>query len=161
MPTLSTLIIGSQSHANRQHRVFPDSIPSNSSQSLPPMSQLVFVYGSLKRGYALHWLMKRADFSGPAVTKPLYRIFHLGPYPGLVDWPAGLPVEGELYRVDAECLNQLDQAEGVAEGLYARRDIQLEHLPADHSAQAWFWLGPVAGLPDCGTRWRPDSHQAR
>ena len=123
------------------------------------MSQLVFVYGSLKRGYALHRLLKTADFVGPAVTQPLYRIFNLGSYPGLVDWPAGLSIAGELYRVDPECLNQLDRAEGVAEGLYARREIQLANARADHSAQAWFWLGPVTGFPDCGTRWPPDSSE--
>jgi len=121
------------------------------------MSQLVFVYGSLKRGYALHWLMKDAEFSGRAVTRPLYRIFHLGSYPGLVEWPEGLPVEGELYRVNEECLKSLDQAEGVAEGLYARRDIHLQNPPVDQSTQAWFWLGPVAGFLDCGTHWPPES----
>jgi gamma-glutamylcyclotransferase (GGCT)/AIG2-like uncharacterized protein YtfP len=119
------------------------------------MSQIVFVYGSLKRGWALHHLLQSSQFLGTAMTQPLYRLFDLGHYPGLVDWPSGLSINGELYQVDADCLASLDDAEGVSEGYYARRDIQLLHpAPAAH---AWFWLGPVAGCPDCGDHWPRNS----
>lgn len=115
--------------------------------------QLIFVYGSLKRGYALHYLLEGTRFCGVAETAPLYRIFDLGRYPGLVDWPEGLKVTGELYEVDEECLQELDVAEGVAEGQYARRKVQLQ-APFDYcSAMAWFWLHEVTGLRDCGTAW--------
>jgi gamma-glutamylaminecyclotransferase len=114
---------------------------------------LIFVYGSLKRGYALHHLLEGQAFLGPVTTCPLYRIFDLGSYPGLVDWPEGLAVQGELYEVDAECLKRLDEAEGVDEGLYARRIIKLQP-PFDRvETSAWFWLDKVGGLRDCGTSW--------
>lgn len=114
---------------------------------------LVFVYGSLKRGYGLHHLLEGQAFRGPATTFPLYRIFDLGSYPGLVDWPEGLAVQGELYQVDTECLKRLDEAEGVDEGLYARRVIMLQPPYDSVEASAWFWLNKVAGLRDCGTSW--------
>ena len=114
---------------------------------------LVFVYGSLKRGYGLHHLLDGQAFLGRASTLPIYRIFDLGSYPGLVDWPEGLAVRGEVYEVDAECLKRLDEAEGVDEGLYARRVIQLQSPFERVEASAWFWLNKVADLRDCGTSW--------
>jgi gamma-glutamylaminecyclotransferase len=113
----------------------------------------IFVYGSLKCGYALHHLLEGQTFHGPATTCPLYRIFDLGSYPGLVDWPEGLAVQGELYEVDTECLRRLDEAEGVDEGLYARRVIKLQPPFDGIEASAWFWLNRVGGLRDCGTSW--------
>jgi gamma-glutamylcyclotransferase (GGCT)/AIG2-like uncharacterized protein YtfP len=114
---------------------------------------LIFVYGSLKRGYALHHLLEGQSFRGPATTCPLYRIFDLGSYPGLVDWPEGLAVQGEVYEVDAKCLKRLDEAEGVDEGLYARRVINLQPPFDRGETSAWFWLDKVGGLRDCGTSW--------
>lgn len=114
---------------------------------------VVFVYGSLKRGYALHHLLRSAEFLGPAKTQPLYRLFDLGSYPGLVEWPDGLEIQGELYAVTAEILQRLDEAEGVAEGLYARRAVQLQPGTEPTAAEAWFWLGAVAGRGDCGNSW--------
>jgi len=113
----------------------------------------IFVYGSLKRGYALHHLLKSQLSVGHAVTSPLYRIFDLGSYPGLIEWPDGLAVEGELYLVDAECLQTLDEAEAVEEGHYARRRILLDSTSNEEAAQAWFWLNSVSGLRDCGYSW--------
>jgi gamma-glutamylcyclotransferase (GGCT)/AIG2-like uncharacterized protein YtfP len=118
-----------------------------------PFSQLVFVYGSLKRGYALHGLLQGQACHGHAVTQPLYRMFDLGSYPGLVEWPAGLAIRGELYQVDSECLLRLDDAEGVAERCYARRRILLQGEFESGDVHAWFWLNAVKGLRDCGSEW--------
>jgi len=114
---------------------------------------LIFVYGSLKRGYGLHHLLESQSFRGPATTCPLYRIFDLGSYPGLVDWPEGLAVQGEVYQVNAECLKRLDEAEGVDEGLYARRVVKLQSPFDVVDVSAWFWLNAVAGLRDCESSW--------
>lgn len=103
--------------------------------------------------------MKNQQFLGTARTLPSYRIFDLGSYPGLIDWPEGTVVFGELYRVDERCLIQLDDAEGVADGLYARREIFLDTstLPTSVNGNvifyAWFWLHSVAGRADCGKCW--------
>jgi len=114
---------------------------------------LIFVYGSLKRGHALHHLLDSQTLRGSAVTKPLYRLFDLRTYPGIVEWPNGLSVQGEVYEVDDECLRRLDEAEGVADGCYARRLIQLEPPFDQFVIHAWFWLHPVRGLKDCGPAW--------
>ncbi len=114
---------------------------------------LVFVYGSLKRGFALHSLLAAQRFAGRAVTSPLYRMFDLGDYPGMVDWQPGNSIEGELYGVTEQCLRVLDDAEGVDEGLYVRKPVQLHNPIPATSVFAWFYAGSVDGLPDCGTHW--------
>lgn len=123
-------------------------------QPMPQLiSQLVFVYGSLKRGYALHSLLQGQPSPGGAVTKPLYRMFDLGSYPGLVEWPEGLAIRGEVYQVDSECLSRLDAAEGVVERHYARRRILLDAEFQSSDVHAWFWLNAVRDLRDCGSEW--------
>lgn len=126
---------------------------------------VVFVYGSLKRGYALHHLLRTAQFLGPARTQPLYRLFDLGSYPGLVEWPDGREIHGELYAVTPQNLLLLDDAEGVSEGLYVRRPILLQPperillttapqtAESPPAADAWFWLNATAGRRDCGNSW--------
>lgn len=118
-----------------------------------PQSQLVFVYGSLKRGYKLHYLLESQLSLGNAVTQPFYRLFDLGSYPGIIEWPEGLIIHGEVYQVDADCLAQLDEVEGVAERLYVRRRISLQTSFEGKEIHAWFWLGSVVELRDCGTAW--------
>lgn len=133
-------------------------LPQNQlpSELQPVSSSVVFVYGSLKRGYALHHLLSTAKYLGTAHSLPLYRLFDLGRYPGLVEWPDGVEVAGELYEITAEELRILDEAEGVDEGLYARRTIHLQPPAAGETfsrVEAWFWLRPVAGCRDCGGCW--------
>ena len=117
------------------------------------LSQLVFVYGSLKSGFALHDMLQGQLYLSNALTEPLYRMFNLGSYPGLVEWPEGLAIRGEVYEVDIECLSRLDEAEGVAERLYLRRKILLQAEFHGRDVQAWFWLNAVRGLKDCGEQW--------
>ncbi len=119
---------------------------------------LVFVYGSLKRGYRLHYLLQDQKFIGTASTVARYRLFDAGEYPGLIeiatdDIRQGVSVRGELYRVDDDCLRRLDETEGVDEGLYTRRRIHLNQAEAQNFAEAWFFAGSVADLPDCGAEW--------
>jgi len=55
----------------------------------------------------------------------------LGDYPGIVRPDAfaadvkGVSIEGEIYRVDRECLAELDRVECVSEGMYERRTVSL------------------------------------
>jgi gamma-glutamylaminecyclotransferase len=115
--------------------------------------QHIFVYGSLKRGYRLHGLLANQQFLAKAVTVPGYRLFDCGSYPGLTSAKHGWAVEGELYVVDDSTLVALDEAEGVDEGLYERRRIQLQP-PHDHQpAEAWFYLPESGHLPDIGHCW--------
>lgn len=121
-------------------------------------SHWIFVYGTLKRGLCRAHFLTGQRFWGEARTLPRYRMYNCGTYPGLKPAPGdGLSIVGELWQVDSECLARLDQEEGVAEGLYVRRSIELapasrEPLP-DSLIEAYFYLPGVAGFPDCGECW--------
>jgi gamma-glutamylcyclotransferase (GGCT)/AIG2-like uncharacterized protein YtfP len=111
---------------------------------------LVFVYGSLKQGFENHLLLSAACFEGPYATALGFELFRVGRYPALVRASHGL-VHGELYRVDRELLERLDDFEGCPE-LYQRESIQLKDGRA-----AYAYLMPaerVAGCPRIpGSSW--------
>lgn len=114
----------------------------------------VFVYGSLKKGHALHYCLRSQEFLGECQTVAQYRLFDCGRYPALVRVAAnGVSVKGELFRVNQNCLTQLDLVEAVNEGLYERAGIQLlvpfESLDVD----AYFYRQSVLELADCGDHW--------
>lgn len=116
--------------------------------------QLIFVYGSLKRGYRLHFLLAAQPFLGSAVTICQYRLFDLGEYPGLIGPVSdGIAITGEVYRVTAECLQTLDEAEGVDSQLYSRRQVVLAGEFAEFPVEAWFWLSSTSGRTECGSSW--------
>lgn len=117
---------------------------------------LLFVYGSLKRGYTLHSELFEQQFVAEAHTPPDYRLFDIGQYPGMVKVVSdGLSVKGELYRVSQQCLQRLDEVEGVDEGLYVRTCIQLVDPPhCDHEpVWTYLYLQPTEHLRDCGSEW--------
>ena len=89
-------------------------------------------------------------------------MYSLGDYPGLIEVEpgCGVHVRGEIYRVDQNCLQQLDRIEGVDQGLYERNEIRfnspldLPSFPPGESTLAYFYLGDLAGCTDCGDYWR-------
>jgi len=122
---------------------------------MPDGSTTLFIYGTLKRGDVRAPLLAGQRYLGEAATAPRYRLFNTGDYPALVEAKplglAGVSVAGELWEVDDACLDRLDIEEGVDEGLYARRAIELSTGGAE--AQTYVYLRPVAGMADCGDRW--------
>lgn len=96
---------------------------------------VLFVYGTLKRGFKNHRHIADQRFVGEARTAPGYQLYDLGDYPGLVaDGTDTLGVNGELWEVDAAGLVRLDEFEGVAEGLYRRVRVELfGSSPHDHA----------------------------
>jgi gamma-glutamylaminecyclotransferase len=101
----------------------------------------LFVYGSLKRGFAGQPLLDGARFEATATTGPGYALYDLGPYPALVTGGDGA-VHGELYWVTPDHLAQLDQYEGPE---YAREQVLL----ADGSRAEAYVMAPsgVRGRP--------------
>lgn len=87
-----------------------------------PADDLVFVYGTLRRGQSNHALLARAAFLGEHTTEPGYTMLDLGWYPGVVQGGAD-SIRGELYRVDADTLAALDVLEDYPD-LYTRKRIQ-------------------------------------
>jgi gamma-glutamylcyclotransferase (GGCT)/AIG2-like uncharacterized protein YtfP len=124
-----------------------------------PSPDLVFVYGSLKRGFYNHGLLERAEFFGAALTEACYRLIDLGPHPAMIETNVDpLVVFGELYRIDAQTLARLDklEEEGVAYRRVVAPIMMLDGPGCDQSIvryQAWtyLWLGVVDSqriLPD-------------
>lgn len=116
---------------------------------------LLFVYGTLKRGDVRAPLLDGQVFVCEAKTAACYRLFNVGTYPALTEAsPLGLSgrsIHGELWQVDHACLERLDEEEGVDEGLYERRLIELD---GNHpQAESYFYLHTVKGMGDCGERW--------
>lgn len=117
---------------------------------------LVFVYGTLQRGRALHEHLTGQRFVGTAQTCAQYRLYRIDWYPGLVDAAPsqkGLAIYGEVWDVDATTLRTLDEVEEVDSGLYERRQVLLQS-PFDRAEViAYFYCGDVEGCSDNGDRW--------
>ena len=123
---------------------------------MPPSSRastktILFVYGTLKRGLRNHRLIADQEFLGEAVSEPRYRVYDLGPYPGLVvDSADGLAIRGELWVVSDCCLAELDDFEGVPD-LFNREPVAI----AGRSGMvfAYFWNRPVPEGAMTGDAW--------
>lgn len=110
---------------------------------------LLFVYGTLKRGQRNHRLLADQRFVRSTRTTPGFRLYDLGPYPGVVrDADAGA-VAGELFAVSECCLDELDDFEGVPD-LFTRERIDL----ADGTtAWAYLYARPVPADAPSGDVW--------
>jgi gamma-glutamylcyclotransferase (GGCT)/AIG2-like uncharacterized protein YtfP len=94
--------------------------------------QLVFVYGTLKRGEVNHHWLEGASWLGE--SKLLGVLLHdLGPFPMAVIGD-GTAI-GEVYAVDEPGLARLDELEGYPR-LYDRQVLSL-----NDGRQAWVYLG--------------------
>lgn len=73
--------------------------------------QRLFVYGTLKKGFALHQHLvnHKAKFLGAARLQKA-QLINLGWFPGVIDGDA--EVQGELYEVSADNMKTLDIIEG-------------------------------------------------
>ena len=108
---------------------------------------LLFVYGTLMRGYGLHPLLARAaTYVGEGRVRG--RLLDLGPYPGLVE--GRISVRGEVYRLrDPQLLPAIDREEGYN---FERRRTTVT-LDEGGRARAWVYRyrGPqrrAASIPD-------------
>ena len=115
---------------------------------------LIFVYGTLKRGYRNHRLLAGQAFLGEARTAPGFALFDLGEHPGMVARP-GEPgsVGGEVWAVDAACLESLDLLEGTAEGIYRREAVPLMEPFAGRGIEAYLYLESVLGRRQLEADW--------
>ena len=111
------------------------------------MSDLLFVYGALRKGASNDWRMEGARWLGPAeVAGTLVKIDW---YPGLV--PGGdRVVKGEVYEVGPGLMRELDEFEGIGlkndrNGEYDR--IRTTVLVGGRATEVWIyeWLKGVEG----------------
>jgi len=107
--------------------------------------ELVFVYGTLRRGGTNHFRMSGADLVAEGIVKG--RLYRISWYPGLILGDEG-EVTGEVYSVDAAQLLELDTFEGLSageiEGSEYRRVKAVVIRPGGKTLSAWVWewIGP-------------------
>ncbi len=115
------------------------------------MSELIFVYGALRKGASNDWRMKQGRWLGPAeVAGTLVKIDW---YPGLVLGEGGT-VKGEVYEVGPDLLRELDEFEGIGvsgvgdEGNGEYQRIRVEVSLDGKPQEVWIyeWLKGVEGF---------------
>lgn len=128
---------------------------------------LVFVYGTLKKGYGNHRLLTGAEFVGNFATAPDYKIYCNGAYPYMVEVGAGkgVPVEGEIYRISDEEQQRCDRLEGHPH-MYLRKSIPIMHKIEENvqdlipttieGVEAYIYQHSVRGSRECNTCWPKD-----
>jgi len=104
--------------------------------------RLLFVYGSLKRGFDNHSMLKGATYAGEAKTLQPYSMFvetH-GQYPYLLKNRPFHQIEGELYEIESDELwKRIDEFEGVPD-YYSRETIIVVADAKHYQAQAYFFV---------------------
>jgi len=102
-----------------------------------PFSELLFVYGSLKKGFDNHSLLgNSAKRLGKARTVKKFSMYEdsFGNYPFIVDEPYS-KIRGELYQITrAELMQKIDEFEG-APHYYIRKKIEVK---SHHGVQRAF-----------------------
>lgn len=121
--------------ARATNRAIVMAASQNSGDSDPQEHQLVFAYGTLKRGQPNHHQLAGSRFCGEAEL-PGLALYDLGPFPMAI--PSDNPhhrLHGELFAVSASTLAALDRFEG-APRLYQRQSHQLSDGRA-----VWVYVG--------------------
>jgi gamma-glutamylcyclotransferase (GGCT)/AIG2-like uncharacterized protein YtfP len=93
---------------------------------------LLFVYGSLKKNFCRNEFLSEERYLGTAFTFPFYQLHDLGSYPGLIETinscsDSGENIFGELYEVSEDCIEKIDEIEGVP-NLFQRKNIFLGNI---------------------------------
>ena len=97
---------------------------------------LVFVYGSLRRGSARPMSIRFPNAKFIADAKVNGSLYDLGPYPGLLLNESNSSVIGEVYEVDDEILNELDDFE--ASSRYSRKQVEISL--DNNRAMSWIYV---------------------
>jgi len=112
-----------------------------------PFSELLFIYGSLKKGFDNHHLLsKYSKRLGKAITVGKFGMFEdsFGNYPYLVPVPK-MRIHGELYFIERrELLEKLDLFEGAPE-YYERKKILVKSHRG--TQRAFVYIQPHATIP--------------
>lgn len=115
-------------------------------ENAKPRAHMLFVYGTLKRGFPNYGLMEDligeddAVFVGTFYTEQPYPLV-CGPHgiPYLINLPRkGHRVKGEVYAVSDGAVARLDEFEGVSGGYYERVAVVVEEGGEKVEAEAYF-----------------------
>jgi len=108
------------------------------------MEHVVFVYGTLKRGFSNHFYLEGSEFLGEDFTKDRYFMSVFGGIPFVFRDSSESKskgfIKGEVYIVDGSVLCMLDELEGHPDE-YKREIIDLKDF-----GKAWFYFYPHFSL---------------
>tara|TARA_R110002012_G_scaffold77863_4_gene198588 strand:- start:4655 stop:5119 length:465 start_codon:yes stop_codon:yes gene_type:complete len=111
---------------------------------------LVFVYGTLKKGFNNHHLLQIDDsiFKGHCTTGDKYHMFVEHSIPFVIratdeDQQDAVKIEGELYEVNADTLQDLDELEGHPR-FYRRQlvSVLVKESKVKKAKLAWMYIYP-------------------
>jgi len=125
-------------------------VGENASDTLPPQ-HYIFVYGTLKKDFHWHHKFlggwpKQVQYVGNAETvQKHYLIVGRSGVPYLLDIPhhstSGKRVKGEIWRVNQDILDALDEYEGVTKAYYERKPIHVTNSNIENNlVEAYFLL---------------------
>ena len=98
-------------------------------------THLVFIYGSLRRGCTRSMSTRFPNSNFVSAAQVNGSLFDLGDYPGLRCNEADPPVIGEVYEVDDELLNELDEFEASSD--YLRKQVKVSL--GDQTKLSWVY----------------------
>ena len=104
------------------------------------MKDLLFVYGTLRKGHGNHThFLKNAEFVGEGTIEHKFRMFSNGGFPYLLDSPEhNYIVHGEVYRVTPEELRGTDTLEGYPSWYDRRKETVV--LSTGQTVKAWVYF---------------------
>ncbi len=107
--------------------------------------ELVFIYGSLKKGFVNHSFMKDATLVGSSLSVHKLGMFKdpFGNWPYLTMDPLNY-IKGELYEVNQELLIEIDEFEGAPE-YYHRKKMLVMCNGSAFSAWIYFTTNEKSG----------------
>ncbi|MBX6422092.1 gamma-glutamylcyclotransferase [Thermosulfurimonas sp. F29] len=94
----------------------------------------LFVYGTLRRGQPLHYLLEGARFLGEGTVRG-FTLYDLGEYPAVRPGAEESRVRGEVYEIDPGLFEVLDEVEDE----YERRTVPVE-LSDGRVLEAWMYI---------------------
>ena len=106
---------------------------------------MVFVYGTLKRGFSNNRLLSGSKFLGEARTEGKFALYESG-IPFVIEIERVSQISGEVYEVDERTLALLDRLEGHPDW-YCRKIVEVTINAdacdeADKTIQAWIYFFP-------------------
>lgn len=102
------------------------------------MSELVFVYGSLKDGYPNHGYLERQERLGKAKTlEKRFKMVSFDHFPGVSEM-GRYKIRGELYSVSNEAMRSLDRLE--SNGYFYKREPVPVKTEDGQVVEAWMYL---------------------
>ena len=97
----------------------------------------LFVYGTLKKGYHAHDLIRNSKFLGFGYTTKDYKLLNLGKYPGLVECKNGTyNIEGEIYEIDKETLSMNHSYKWIDQNLFRVGFVAIDEFDLSKNPQS-------------------------